>query len=195
MPPPYNTSSLPDVNASSSLPSNNAVSKQVAPVFQDRRKQPLVDSGCQRLPMIGLDASHPSDISSNLTVSTTISQSPYSASRTPNTGTPTRDLIRPEFGLHARSDSLPSREQSFPPQRRRVLLTRHHSDPIIRTVPVQTEPSSPFFWSSATETQNQRKQQRSSHHGISTRILPSHSQTVSADRASSIADTGEHVSL
>jgi hypothetical protein len=194
--PPCNTSSLPDVNASSSLPSHNAVShKQVAPVSENRRKQPLVD--CRRLPTVGLDASQPSDIFSNLAVPTTISRFPYSASRTANTGTPTRDLTRPEFVLHAPSDSLPSQEQSFPgpSQRRRVLLTRHHSEPIIRTVPAQTEPSSPYFWSSATETQNRRRRRprrRSSQHDI-TRILPS--QTVSADRGSSIADTGEHVCL
>ena len=47
-----NTSSLPNVNASSSLPSHNAVSlKQVAFVSQDLRKQPLVD--CWWLPAVG----------------------------------------------------------------------------------------------------------------------------------------------
>jgi len=112
----------------------------------------------------------PSDIFSNLTVPTTTFRSAYSALRTANTGTPTRDLTRlqAEFVLHARSDS----------------------PPIIWTVPAQTEPS-PFFWPSATEAPNQQRQ-RSSPHGITRVFSP---QTVSDDRGPAIADTGGHVSL
>lgn len=189
--PPCNTSSLPDVTPSSSLPSHDVAShKQVVPVSQDRRKQSPVD--CRWLPAVGLDASQPSDVFSKLTVPTTTSRVAYSALRTANTGTPTCDLIRPESVLHGRSESLSSQEQSpFPSQHRRVLLTRHHSEPIIRTISAQTEPS--VFLSSATEAQNQqRRRGRGSQHGT-TRVLPS--QAVSADRGSSIADTGEHVSL
>ena len=109
--PPCNTSSFPDVNASSPLPSHNDLpNKQLAPVSQERRKQPLVDY--RRLPAgVGLDASRPSDVISKLTVPTTISRFVYSTLRT---GAPTRDLIRPEFVFHACSDSLPSQEQSSP---------------------------------------------------------------------------------
>ena len=188
MPPPCNTSSLPDsdVDASSSPPSHNDIShQQAAPVSEDRREQPL--GGCWRLPTVGLDASQPSGIFSNPIVPTTISQLACSASRT-------RDLIRPGSVLHAGSGSLPSQEQSFPSRRRRSSFMRHYSEPIIRTFPAQTEPS-PFLLSSATETQNQQQQLlllRSSQYDI-TRILPS--QTVSADRGSGIADTSEYVSL
>ena len=188
--PPCNTTSLPDVDASSSLPMHNAVShKQVAPTSQDRCKHPLVD--CWRLPAIGLDASRPPGVSSNVTVPTTISRSAYSASRPASlgipTGTSTRDLICPDIVARAHSDSLSSQEQSFPSQIRRVLLTRHHSESIIRTVPPQTEPS-PFFYSSGADAPNQQQQQQRN-----SRVLPF--QTVLVDRGSSIADTGEHVSL
>jgi hypothetical protein len=187
MPPPCNTSSLSDMNASSSLPSHNAVShEQSAHVSQSLHEPPLVDQ--RWLPAVSLDASQPTGVFPNITVPTTKSPTSwfaYSASCTANTVTPTLDLIRPESDLHAHSNSLPSQARSFPCQNRRVLLTRHHSDPIIRTVLAQTE-FSPVFLSSATEAQNLQQQQRSSQHVI---------QTVSADRGSAIADTGEHVSL
>jgi hypothetical protein len=71
--------------------------------------------------MFPATASHhePSDVFSNLTAPTTTSRFAYSASRTANSGTPTRDLVRPESVLHARSDN----------------------PPIIRTVPAQSGPS------------------------------------------------------
>lgn len=159
---PRNNSSFPNVDASSPRPcSNTAPHKQAVHSLPDQLKQPLD----QRLAPVGTfpDFSQPSDAFSDLAASTTIS----------------------EFVLHAHSDSLFSLQQSFPSQNR-VSLSRYHSEPDIRTVAAQAEPSHNSI-PSAAEAQNQRRR-RSLQHGPAPVLAFPNSAVISTDRGPSTVD-------
>lgn len=189
--PARNNSSLPnmDDDASSSYPSHSTAShKQVVPSLQDQRKQPRVD---RRLSSVGTfpDISQPFDPDawSKLAAQATISRSTHSDWHTTNTGVCPDDLIPHEFALRARSsDNLTFQRQSFPSQHR-VLFSRYHSEPDIRKVAAQAEPSHNSF-PGATGAQTRRRR-RSSQHGITPVLAFPNSAIISADRRLDTVDT------
>ena len=156
-----NNSSFPNVDASSPRPCHNtAPHKQAAHALPDQLKLPLD----RRLAPVSTfpKFSQPTDAFSDLAASTTIS----------------------EFVLHAHSDNLFSLQQSFPSQHR-VSLSRYHSEPDIRTVAAQAEPSRNSI-PSVAEAQNRRR--RSSQHGPAPVLAFPNSAVISADRGPCTVD-------
>jgi hypothetical protein len=150
---------------------------------QDQREDPLVEPWLPN-PATSADVSQPDDASSSLAAPSTISRSTFSPSHTATLNDPTRHA---RF-LHPPSGS-PSSRQSFPVQQHPGSLSRHLSDPNIRSAVAAQPPSHYALTNPAEQRYPQRRQshRQSFQHGLPS-VLPSPSSaSFSADRRPSTA--------
>jgi hypothetical protein len=144
---------------------------------QDQREDPLVESWLPTHPT-SADLSQPDDASTSLAAPSTITRSTFSPSH--NLNDPTR---HPRF-LHTTSGS-PSSRQSFPAQQHPGSLSRHLSDPNIRSTVAQ--PPSHYPLTEQRYPSRRQSHRQSFQHGL-TPVLPSPSSaSFSADRRPSTA--------
>ena len=151
---------------------------------QDQREDPLVEPW---LPT-SADVSQPADASSSLAAPSTISRSTFSPSHTVSSSATLNDPTRHARFLHPPSGS-PSSRPSFPAQQQHPgSLSRHLSDPNIRSAVAQ----SPTHYALSNPAEQRYPQRRQSHrqsfqHGV-TPVLPSPSSaSFPADRRPSTA--------
>ncbi|KAH9979309.1 hypothetical protein BGW80DRAFT_1454994 [Lactifluus volemus] len=150
---------------------------------QDQREDPLVEPWLAN-PTTSADVSQPGDASSSLAAPSTISRSTFSPSHTGTLNDPTRHA---RF-LHPPSGS-PSSRQSFPVQQHPGSLSRHLSDPNIRSAVAAQPPSHYALTNPAKRRYPQWRQshRQSFQYGLPS-VLPSPSSaSFSADRRPSTA--------